>query len=69
MKPTASYLYGIRQFTTWALLDFVKLICSQRFYYPGSVGSQTSLGVFQAISILCPILTNLQNSKCIRRLF
>ena len=36
MNPTASYVYGSRHFTPWALLDFVKLICYLRFNYPGS---------------------------------
>ena len=36
MNPSASYLYGSRQFTSWALLDFVKFIGCLRFYYPGS---------------------------------
>ena len=36
MNPTASYLYGSRQFTPWALLDFVKLLCYLRFDYSGS---------------------------------
>jgi hypothetical protein len=36
MNPTASYLYGSRQFTSWALLNFVKLLYYQLFYYPGS---------------------------------